>query len=59
MPGTVTEAAFAWLGSELGRFAAATCEGRILTLLEGGYSLDGLRSLTESYLRAVAADAAG
>ncbi|MCZ6508773.1 MAG: histone deacetylase [Acidobacteria bacterium] len=53
----LTEAVFTWLGAELGRFAAEICEGRILTLLEGGYSLDGLRRLTESYLRAVAAEA--
>jgi acetoin utilization deacetylase AcuC-like enzyme len=53
----LTEAAFAWLGSELGGFAAETCEGRVVTLLEGGYSLEGLRSLTEAYLRAIAAGA--
>jgi len=50
----LSDAAYGWLGSRLAAVAAAHCDGRVLSLLEGGYSLEGLRGLTATYLRALA-----
>lgn len=44
---------FGWLGERLGALAASHCAGRLLAVLEGGYSLDGLRLGTEAYLQGV------
>jgi acetoin utilization deacetylase AcuC-like enzyme len=44
---------FGWLGERLAELAATQCDGRLLTVLEGGYSLEGLRLGTEAYLRGV------
>lgn len=50
----LTEASYAWLGRALSEFAARYCDGRLITLLEGGYSLEGLEGLTAAYLEAAA-----
>lgn len=47
------EQVFGWLGVELGSLAATVCDGRLLTVFEGGYSLAGLKLLTARYLRGV------
>ena len=44
---------FHWITSELMRIADATCEGRIVSILEGGYSLDGLATSTAAHVRAL------
>jgi len=46
----LSEAAYGWLGEELSSVAERCCGGRLLSLLEGGYSLDGLESATAAYL---------
>lgn len=44
---------FYWITKELMRIADATCEGRIVSILEGGYSLDGLATGTAAHVRAL------
>ncbi len=44
---------FHWITAELMRIADASCEGRIVSILEGGYSMDGLASGTAAHLRAL------
>ena len=44
---------FRWITSELMRIANSTCEGRIVSILEGGYSLDGLATGTAAHVRAL------
>jgi acetoin utilization deacetylase AcuC-like enzyme len=44
---------FHWITRELMRIADATCGGRIVSILEGGYSLDGLASSTAAHVRAL------
>jgi acetoin utilization deacetylase AcuC-like enzyme len=44
---------FHWITRELVRIAEATCEGRIVSILEGGYSLDGLATGTMAHVRAL------
>lgn len=44
---------FGWITRELMRIADATCEGRIVSILEGGYSLDGLATGTAAHVRAL------
>ena len=51
----LTEASFSWLGRELSGLARDHCEGRSMTILEGGYSLEGLETLTAAYLGAMKA----
>jgi acetoin utilization deacetylase AcuC-like enzyme len=46
---------FHWITGELMRIANATCEGRIVSILEGGYSLDGLATSTAAHVRALMA----
>ncbi|MGE0711847.1 MAG: histone deacetylase family protein [Planctomycetota bacterium] len=41
---------FRWLGAELRRVADATCEGRVVALLEGGYALDALGELVARFV---------
>lgn len=42
---------FRWITAELMRIADETCGGRIVSILEGGYSLDGLASGTAAHVR--------
>ena len=44
---------FYWITAELTRIAETSCEGRIVSILEGGYSLDGLASGTAAHMRAL------
>lgn len=44
---------FGWITRELMRIADAACEGRIVSILEGGYSLDGLATGTAAHVRAL------
>ena len=44
---------FHWITSELMRIADSRCEGRIVSILEGGYSLDGLATGTAAHVRAL------
>lgn len=44
---------FAWITRELMRIADETCAGRIVSILEGGYSLEGLASSTAVHVKAL------
>lgn len=44
---------FHWITRELMQIADETCEGRIVSILEGGYSLDGLATGSAAHLRAL------
>jgi acetoin utilization deacetylase AcuC-like enzyme len=44
---------FYWITKELMAIADATAEGRIVSILEGGYSLEGLASGTAAHVRAL------
>jgi acetoin utilization deacetylase AcuC-like enzyme len=44
---------FHWITRELMSIADATSEGRIVSILEGGYSLEGLASGTAAHVRAL------
>ena len=44
---------FHWITGELMRIADATCDGRIVSILEGGYSMDGLASGSAAHVRAL------
>jgi acetoin utilization deacetylase AcuC-like enzyme len=48
----LTVESYSWLGAELAAFAQRHCRGRLLSVLEGGYSLTGLEELTAAYLEA-------
>jgi acetoin utilization deacetylase AcuC-like enzyme len=48
----LTADTYSWLGAELAGLARRHCRGRLLSLLEGGYSLLGLEGLTTAYLEA-------
>lgn len=42
---------FGWISEELKKFADEWCDGRIVSILEGGYSLQGLAGGTAEHLR--------
>lgn len=44
---------FYWITTELMRIADTACEGRIVSILEGGYSLDGLATGAAAHVRAL------
>jgi acetoin utilization deacetylase AcuC-like enzyme len=44
---------FHWITTELVRIANAACEGRIVSILEGGYSLEALATGTTVHVRAL------
>lgn len=44
---------FAWITRELMRIADDTCDGRIVSILEGGYSLDALATSTVAHVGAL------
>lgn len=48
-----SEEAFRRLGSALGELAARACNGRVLSLLEGGYDVEALPGLVVAYLQAL------
>jgi acetoin utilization deacetylase AcuC-like enzyme len=49
----LTDQDFAWITRELLAAAAATAQGRVVSILEGGYSLDGLASGSAAHVRAL------
>lgn len=49
----LTDDDFRWITDELVRIADAACCGRIVSILEGGYSLDGLASGTAAHVQAL------
>jgi acetoin utilization deacetylase AcuC-like enzyme len=51
----LTEDDFTWLTQKLCAIAADHCEGRLISLLEGGYDLDALGRATAAHLRALMA----
>ena len=42
---------FHWLGQQLGALASECAQGRVVSLLEGGYSLEALRDCSVAWLR--------
>jgi len=44
---------FHWITRELVRIADETCEGRVVSILEGGYSMEGLSGGTRAHVRAL------
>ncbi|WP_316153721.1 histone deacetylase family protein [Cupriavidus sp. BIC8F] len=44
---------FHWITTELMRIADETCDGRIVSILEGGYSLDALATSTKAHVSAL------
>jgi acetoin utilization deacetylase AcuC-like enzyme len=44
---------FYWITRELMRIADETCNGRIVSILEGGYSMEGLATGTAAHVRAL------
>ncbi|MEL7542734.1 MAG: histone deacetylase family protein, partial [Pseudomonadota bacterium] len=42
---------FAWATSQLAEVADKRCGGRIVSMLEGGYDLDGLSGSVDAHLR--------
>src|SRR3954468_20255354 len=49
----LTEADFAWATQKLMALADTRCEGRIVSLLEGGYDLDGLSKSVAAHVTAL------
>jgi acetoin utilization deacetylase AcuC-like enzyme len=49
----LTEADFAWITEELCALAARHAEGRVISVLEGGYDLDALGSSVAAHVRAL------
>jgi acetoin utilization deacetylase AcuC-like enzyme len=41
---------FRWLGREIGNLAREVAQGRVVSLLEGGYSLEALRDCSVAWL---------
>jgi acetoin utilization deacetylase AcuC-like enzyme len=50
----LTEKDYAWVTDELRKLAAATARGRIVSILEGGYSLSALARSVTAHLRSLA-----
>ena len=48
-----TDEDYHWITRELLKVAAETAQGRVVSVLEGGYSLDGLASGTAAHVRAL------
>ena len=50
---SLTDDDFYWITQEVMKVAEETGEGRVVSILEGGYSLDGLASGTAAHVRAL------
>lgn len=50
----VTDAAFAWISHRITELAGEWCDGRLVTLLEGGYDLDALSRCVGLHLEMLA-----
>lgn len=46
---------YRWITEELMKIADETCDGRIVSILEGGYSLEGLANSTATHVRTLMA----
>ncbi len=46
----LTERDYAWLGTELSKLANTYCDGRMISVLEGGYNLNALASSARAYI---------
>ncbi|MHA1597344.1 MAG: histone deacetylase family protein, partial [Alphaproteobacteria bacterium] len=55
----LTEADFAWVTEQLLDVAATCCDGRVVSVLEGGYDLRALAASTAAHVRALLAVAPG
>lgn len=49
----LTETEYAWLGNRLSSLAAKYCEGRMVSVLEGGYNLNALAKSARAYIEAL------
>jgi acetoin utilization deacetylase AcuC-like enzyme len=49
----LTDDDYRWITEELMRIAGDCCEERIVSILEGGYSMEGLASSTAAHVRAM------
>ena len=49
----LTDDDFYWITRQLMQIADASSEGRIVSILEGGYSMEGLASGTAAHVRAL------
>jgi acetoin utilization deacetylase AcuC-like enzyme len=49
----LTEADFTWITEELCALAARHAEGRVVSVLEGGYDLDALGASVAAHVRAL------
>ncbi len=52
----LTDDDFEWVTHELAKIANSCCDGRIVSVLEGGYDLDALRTSTAAHLNALMMD---
>lgn len=50
----LTEADYAWFTREVRAFADECCDGRLVSVLEGGYDLDGLAASAQAHVRNLA-----
>jgi acetoin utilization deacetylase AcuC-like enzyme len=53
-PLELDDADYAWAGAEIAAFALRVCKGRVVSALEGGYSLDALTRSVAAYAGALA-----
>jgi acetoin utilization deacetylase AcuC-like enzyme len=49
------DADYAWITAEIRALADALCDGRLISVLEGGYDLDALASAAAAHVRALTA----
>jgi len=49
----LTNEDFFWVTEKLMKIADETCQGRVVSILEGGYSMDGLAGGTRAHMRAL------
>ncbi|NNK37648.1 MAG: histone deacetylase family protein, partial [Xanthomonadales bacterium] len=51
----LTDEDYAWITGELRSIADSACQGRIVSLLEGGYDLEALGTASAAHVRALTA----
>ena len=49
----LTDEDFAWITGEIRNFADMSCEGRVISVLEGGYDLEGLAGASRAHVQAL------
>jgi len=49
----LTEEDFSWVTSEIAGVAGSVCDGRVVSILEGGYDLDGLARSASAHVKAL------